>query len=80
MMQNTGDINPILEMLKNELVNLQRKIASLEEKMDILDRKVEESHMMLTSMMETMQQLGVVSQPYRKTDTKDKKPSDSAYS
>jgi cell division septum initiation protein DivIVA len=79
-MQNTDDINPILEMLKDELVNLQRKMSSFEEKMDILDRKVEESHKMLTSMMETMQQLGVVSQPYRKTDIKDKKPNDSAYS
>ena len=79
-MQNKDESDPILQMLRNEIVDLQRRISSIEEKLDAIGSKTDENHRMLSSLTETLQQLGVVSQPYRKSSVAEHTINDRAYS
>ena len=79
-MQNRDESDPILRALKDEIVNLQRKVSLFEEKLDAIGSKADENHKMLTTLIETMQQLGVVSQPYRKSGGAERTTNDRAYS
>ncbi len=79
-MQNKDEQDQVLEMLRNEIADLQRKMTSVEQKLDAIRNSINENHSMLSSVIETMQQLGVVSQPYSKASSADRSLNDRAYS
>ncbi len=79
-MQSKNEPDQVLEMLRNEIADLQRKMSSVEQKLDAVQNSINENHSMLSSVIETMQQLGVVSQPYRKAGSAERSLNDRAYS
>ena len=69
----------IMSMLRSEISNIYRKIEALENSVDSFSKTVQENNRMLTSLVYTLQQTGVLSQPYVKSEEKGDKPADRAY-
>jgi peptidoglycan hydrolase CwlO-like protein len=75
----TENNEEILSMLRSEISNIHRKIEALEHSVDSFSKTVQENNRMLTSLMSTLQQMGVLSQPYVKSAEKGEKSADRAY-
>jgi septal ring factor EnvC (AmiA/AmiB activator) len=69
----------ILSMLMSEISNVHRKIELLEHSVDAFSKTVQENNRMLSSLMSTLEQMGMLSQPYVKSAGKGEKSSDRAY-
>lgn len=68
-----------LEVVKAQLELILKRLDSAESKITAIMQKEEENNKMLTSFMDAMQQMGLLSQPYRKSDKHGTKAEDSAY-
>ena len=73
------DIAETLEIMKAQLELILKRIDSAESKISVIMKREEENSRMLTSVMETMAQMGLVAQPYRKSEQKGGKGEDRAY-
>lgn len=74
-----SDISDSIEVMKAQLELMLKRIDSAESKISVLMKQVEENNKMLSAMMETMQQMGLLAQPYRKSEQKADSGSDRAY-
>lgn len=73
------DASDALEIMKGQLELILKRLDSAEAKIASIIKKADENGKMLSSMMETMQQMGLVAQPYRKSDSKSSAGEDRAY-
>lgn len=68
-----------MEGMRKQLELMMSKVESAEGQIAALMKMEEENNRMLTTLMETLQQMGLVSQPYRKSEQKARKEEDRAY-
>ncbi len=68
-----------IEIMKGQLELILKRLDSAEAKIASIMKKADENGKMLTSIMETMQQMGLITQPYRKSDNKSGAGEDRAY-
>jgi predicted transcriptional regulator len=73
------DDSDAIEIMKGQLELILKRLDSAEAKIASIMKKADENGKMLTSIMETMQQMGLVTQPYRKSDNKSGAGDDRAY-
>ncbi len=73
------DASDAIEIMKGQLELVLKRLDSAEAKIASIMKKADENGKMLSSMMETMQQMGLVTQPYRKSDSKSGAGEDRAY-
>lgn len=73
------DTAETLEIMKGQLDLILKRIDSAESKISVLMKREEENNRMLTSVMETMAQMGLVAQPYKKSEQRGGKGEDRAY-
>ncbi len=78
-MTSGSDLSDTLEILKGQIELLMRKLDSSESGITAVLKKEEENNRILTSLMETLQQMGLLSQPYKKAEQKSHNGEDRAY-
>ncbi len=78
-MASGSDASDTLAIMKAQLELILKRLDSAEEKIAAMVKRTEENSRMLSSIVETMQQMGIVAQPYRKTEQKSSAGDDRAY-
>lgn len=72
------DVSDALEIIKGQLEIVLKRLDAAESRLETIMKREEETGRMLSGIMETMQQMGVLSQPYRKEE-KGSRTEDRAY-
>ncbi len=72
------DVSDVLEIIKGQLEIVLKRLDAAESRLETIVKREEETGRMLSGIMETMQQMGVLSQPYRKEE-KGSRTEDGAY-
>lgn len=78
-MADDSESGQTIDSMRKQLELVMSKLEAAESQISALIKKEEENNRMLSTMMETLQQMGLVSQPYKKTEQKTGKDEDRAY-